>query len=379
MRDRTYIGIECVGMSLSVSIVTNAKGQILAAVREPIGLALHTTPRKEIIFGLMSILQKLTQAAKLSWDDVLNSSLCIGLTGATFPCDWHVTVPGIFETMGFKTTNIYVTGDAEIIYAAHAGAAIGGLILCHCGSTAYLYDGVRGMRLGGWGPLIGDAGSGYWMGRSALMLIAEKCDRHEDVSELWECVNDWLAAPEFSLQEIEEAAVLWRFEVNTMSQRGYDAKTAIFPFFHSLERENGLSASRKVVSSLVPAIMKAWRKGDESARQIITEAASLLANQFILLANRRQISDKRNCFKLVLHGGCINNHLDFKELVVNNVRQGMPERNLEIVTVASERTMRPVCGAALLAFQQSNRHFDAADYALQLYESQRTNSSLIND
>jgi N-acetylglucosamine kinase-like BadF-type ATPase len=64
---------------------------------------------------------------------------------------------------------ITALSDLEL---AHAGAFAGGpgvLLIAGTGSSAYSVDS-RGKirRAGGWGPLLGDDGSAFWLGRQAL-------------------------------------------------------------------------------------------------------------------------------------------------------------------------------------------------------------------
>lgn len=68
-----------------------------------------------------------------------------------------------------KAGEVTVVSDLEL---AHAGAFSGGpgvLVVGGTGSSAFALD-ARGRRAraGGWGPLIGDDGSAFWLGREAL-------------------------------------------------------------------------------------------------------------------------------------------------------------------------------------------------------------------
>ena len=71
---------------------------------------------------------------------------------------------------------VQVIPDTE---AAHWGAFRGGqgiLLICGTGSIAYGVDGCpHHARAGGWGPWIGDEGSGFWMGKE--LLRAALCSR----------------------------------------------------------------------------------------------------------------------------------------------------------------------------------------------------------
>ncbi len=72
----------------------------------------------------------------------------------------------------FSEARVLVRTDAELAYDGAFGSQTGGiLIIAGTGSIAWtrLADG-RFLRAGGWGPLLGDDGSGAWLGREALRL-----------------------------------------------------------------------------------------------------------------------------------------------------------------------------------------------------------------
>jgi N-acetylglucosamine kinase-like BadF-type ATPase len=64
--------------------------------------------------------------------------------------------------------------------AAHIGAFAGGsgiLILAGTGSMAWARDQAgRSYRTGGWGDVVGDEGSGYWIGRHVLGAVSKSID-----------------------------------------------------------------------------------------------------------------------------------------------------------------------------------------------------------
>jgi N-acetylglucosamine kinase-like BadF-type ATPase len=71
--------------------------------------------------------------------------------------------------------------DAELAYYGAFGFARGGiLIIAGTGSIAWtrLPDGSF-LRVGGWGPILGDEGSGAWIGREALRVCLREGETHE--------------------------------------------------------------------------------------------------------------------------------------------------------------------------------------------------------
>jgi len=59
---------------------------------------------------------------------------------------------------------------------AGVGDASGVVIICGTGSIAFGRSADRAARAGGWGHVLGDEGSGYWIGRRALRAVARAAD-----------------------------------------------------------------------------------------------------------------------------------------------------------------------------------------------------------
>jgi N-acetylglucosamine kinase-like BadF-type ATPase len=72
---------------------------------------------------------------------------------------------------------VIVTNDALVALVAGAGHAPGIVIIAGTGSIAYGHDGKgTAARAGGWGYVLGDEGSGYWIGRLALRAVVRQAD-----------------------------------------------------------------------------------------------------------------------------------------------------------------------------------------------------------
>ncbi|GAN67666.1 N-acetylglucosamine kinase [Acetobacter orleanensis] len=74
-------------------------------------------------------------------------------------------------------TPISLTNDVDMAcIGAFAGEA-GVLLLSGTGSMAWASDGAgQTARVGGWGPVFGDEGSAYWIGRKALQRVCQAMD-----------------------------------------------------------------------------------------------------------------------------------------------------------------------------------------------------------
>ncbi len=137
----------------------------------------------------------------------------------------------------FAAAEVYGNADAIVCLIAGTGSiAIG---RCDAGKTA---------RCGGWGYLIGDRGSGYAIGRSALEAIANAIDRLGPTTELTEAV---------------------------LSHLQLDKPQDLIGWCYAEANEAG--RSRRRIASLAPIVFKCNQ--DATANRIVAQAATDLAQQ----------------------------------------------------------------------------------------------------
>lgn len=102
-------------------------------------------------------------------------SVCLGVAGVDREEDDRI-VRGIMRRLGYRS-NMLVVNDALVALVAGAGDDPGIVLIAGTGSIAY---GVNGegyaARAGGWGFVLGDEGSGYWIGREALTAVVRQAD-----------------------------------------------------------------------------------------------------------------------------------------------------------------------------------------------------------
>jgi N-acetylglucosamine kinase-like BadF-type ATPase len=357
-----FLGIEAVGMRHTAAVVADENGEILGGKRvlsEPLGL--HTTPRDLFRSRLNQLVKAIIAEVGLSVDAMQECNVCIGLAGINSKYDSEVDLPREFESLGFHFRKLICTGDAEIVLASHSQSLHGSGILCGMGSTAFVSGSTGFVRAGGWGPAIGDEGSGYWMGRAAARAIGDEADLREEPSVLWKEICRWLeerSASSFSeVPEWTEASLRWqqhldeyREHLNLIAPSAtapLDSRHAICGFAHQLYLE---SIWRFVASGFVMPLMRAWELGDARAGQIVEQAANDLANQHFLAS---RICPDTAIDPLILYGGVLTHNSRFRELVVNTVAK-FHGRLLPAVGPWTPGTMRPVMGALLYALADSS-------------------------
>jgi glucosamine kinase len=162
------LGIDA-GGTKTVCQVADATGRILAESRGP-GANLQNAGELHV----EKVLHEVIQAATLQ-ADAWPTTACIGMAGVDRPEDAAV-VRGILSRL-VPRCPVVVVNDALIALEAGAPGAAGVVVIAGTGSIAYGRD-TRGRaaRAGGWGYVLGDEGSGYWLGRQALRAVLRASD-----------------------------------------------------------------------------------------------------------------------------------------------------------------------------------------------------------
>jgi N-acetylglucosamine kinase-like BadF-type ATPase len=348
---KLFVGIEGVSLRKSVAVLADDTGTIMSSVKAIGALSLHAVHRDTFRTRLVDLLYQLCQRADLSLDDLRHAGICIGLNGVSFPYEISFELPEEVRAAEIIPKNLICTGDAEIILASHAQSLRGSVIVCHIGAVALVASKSRTVRLGGWGPALGDEGSGYWIGRRAIRAIGTEYENGEPPSELWKHVDRWLVDPLDGdrIPDWKAASFLWRKCRASYKEADADPRTALLSFARGLYLQQEWQW-RAIASSLVIPVMQAWDAGDTMAKNIVTTAALDLVRIYKRAINQCQpIADG----PLVLSGGVLTHNARFRTLLTERLAT---ERLLpsQVLTASTKGTMRPACGALLLALGGSN-------------------------
>jgi N-acetylmuramic acid 6-phosphate etherase len=165
------LGIEG-GGTRTVALVADNRGQILKRAEfGPLNFKLLS--EREILNRLRDI--------KRRWD-LRPSSLGLCLAGCRTTAD-----QGRTRTLAQRVwprVPIYVGSDMDSGFAAAFGLNGSGIIIVSgTGSIVYGRNESQTARAGGWGHLLGDHGSGYWIALTGLKAAIREYDRHGRVSQ----------------------------------------------------------------------------------------------------------------------------------------------------------------------------------------------------
>lgn len=116
----------------------------------------------------------------------------IGVAGAAADrsADW------LCEVVGAVTPHALIcpSSDVEIALVGAHGKREGVLILAGTGSVVYgVNPSGESMLLGGWGHLLGDEGSGFWIGIAALKAVAQTSENRAEPTTLTALILEKLA------------------------------------------------------------------------------------------------------------------------------------------------------------------------------------------
>ena len=135
----------------------------------------------ESLFGLVRPLaERLTRAAGTG----RIAAACVGAAGmASLGDDLRARLPGALRD-AFGVRRLALAGDAVTAYAGALGMRAGVMVTAGTGVVALgtAADGTGWRRADGWGHLLGDAGSGAWIGRSGLDAALRAHDGRADGS-----------------------------------------------------------------------------------------------------------------------------------------------------------------------------------------------------
>ena len=170
------LGID-VGGTKTVCLLADDDERVIAEAREE-GANLQGAGELALEKVLHSVMEK-----TLEGTGVIPSAICLGIAGVDRASD-EAVVRSIMSRIGYKA-RLLIVNDALIALQAGVGDAAGIVIVSGTGSIAYgRNDQGEASRAGGWGYVLGDEGSGYWIGRLALRAVVRHADGRGRVTSL---------------------------------------------------------------------------------------------------------------------------------------------------------------------------------------------------
>lgn len=199
--------------------------------------------------------------------DIAPAAIAIGMAGVERPDDYSV-VNAILHRIARRTRTV-VVNDALIALVAGAGDGPGVVVIAGTGSIAFGRSrDNRAARAGGWGYILADEGSGYWIGRQALSAVMREFDGRGPATSLTPLL---LAHLQVS-QPMEIGPRVYRGDLPLAS-----------------------------IAALAPLVAQAARSGDVLAADIMTRAAEELCRAAAAVVRQLNMGDQ--AFPCLLSGG----------------------------------------------------------------------------
>jgi N-acetylglucosamine kinase-like BadF-type ATPase len=303
-KDKFWLGVDGGG--------TNCRAIILGASDEVLGEG-RAEAANHIRVGMETainhVVQAVTQAcrqAKIEISEV--SAACLGLAGVSHPDHHRQMLAALKEAL--PISDITLETDARVALAGATGAKPGVVIIAGTGSIACgVNSRGRFARAGGWGPAMGDEGSGSYIGRRALESIMMSYDYRGEPTSMME-------------------PILRHFGVTSP------------PELPPLIYDDPDKATREI-AQLSKIAVRAAEEGDKVASEIIKDAAKELAVAAIAVIE--QLRMERDEFQVA----CVGGVFEAGELIINPLRE-------EIQAFAPRAEIAPpidppVVGAAKMA------------------------------
>ena len=215
------------------------------------------------------------------------------------------------EERGDLETELYRLGVAEeVIVDSDAAIALadafddgpGIIVLAGTGSIAF-GRGVDGSlaRCGGWGTVFGDEGSGAWIGRRALGIVAAAADGREPATAL-------------------TGSILTAAEVNTPED--------LIPW--------AIAAGTSTIATLAPVVIATAVAGDARANALLSLAAEELVVHVRALA-LRLFGDERAAIPVAFSGGLLQKGSLLRKKLEQRTRSAVPGAQLRSAEIIPAR------------------------------------------
>jgi glucosamine kinase len=294
------IGVDA-GGTKTICYLADSSGNVLAEARGP-GAQLTSAGSVGVQTILRDVIDRVLQGQTREV-----TAVCLGMAGVDRPGETAL-VRRLLDGIVPVSTAVIVN-DALVALEAGAPGLAGIVMIAGTGSIAYGRDATGlAARAGGWGYVLADEGSGYWLGRQALRAVMREADCRGEATS----ITPRLLAH----YEVTRAEELVRKVYSS------DLKPA-------------------VIASLASIVQAAAAEGDAVADSIIEMGARELTHAAVSVARRLDLLD---C-PVVLAGGIFRVVHRMRKAVSANVRERLPQAQVEPLGT------EPAMGAVRLAIR----------------------------
>jgi len=287
--NKSYIiGVD--GGGTKTRAVIGTKDGSVLAVMDGDGTNIKSTPSYEVRQHIQQLLECLVQKVGATKSDISTVFLCVA--GGDRQEDlirWKEWIAHIFP---FPFCKVTVTNDAVAALTSGTFTQEGLVVIAGTGSIVYVVQENFISRIGGWGYLLGDEGSGYYIGQEALRAITRQYDAYG------------LNEDAFSKAILERLALTDPTEIITLIYEHTQPRICISSITRTvllLATQNNEIAKRivdRAVTHLVQLLQKMFRKEPQVKKFPIVTCGGLFENQYFV-----------QCFQAKLQQSTIDNQI----------------------------------------------------------------------
>lgn len=235
------------------------------------------------------------------------SRTCIGLAGSSIS---EVSQWTRATLQRLVSGQVLVVNDTTIAHHAAFSGGPGVLVIAGTGSNVLgINERGESARAGGWGPIISDEGSGFWIGRTAVAQLMRAHDAGRSTELLSAITRAW------GLGTREEVVAM--------------ANSNPPPDF----------------AALLPAVLQCGDAGDALAREILSSAANELAQLARIVVRKLWNGDGK--IHIALTGGVFAHSAQIRQMFSNAIQA--ERRGVEV----NPEPVHPVMGALAMARSQA--------------------------
>jgi len=170
------------GGTKTACIVVNEKGSIIAESR--------TGSANYQVVGIRNALAEIKDALRLALIDAGLKKVDlagIGMAGVDRAADFEKIKEELLPMPG--ADKVFLSNDGEIVLLGAQGGRPGIVLIAGTGSIIYGIDkDHQTCRVGGWGSILGDEGSGFWLGLKAINAVIKAFEGRGEETGLKETV-----------------------------------------------------------------------------------------------------------------------------------------------------------------------------------------------
>ena len=309
------LGIDA-GGTKTVCLLAEEDGRVVSEARRG-GANLQASGELQVEKVLHEVMEE-----AIGERQIVPAAICLGIAGVDRPDDSN-TVAAIMRRIGYKA-RILVVNDALVALEAGAPGQPGVVVISGTGSISYGRNAKgEAARSGGWGYVLGDEGSGYWIGRAAIRAVLREADKRGPETALTGMLLEHFAVP----------------QAQGLIHEVYNAEL-----------------KPAAIGALAKSVQAAFSYGDEVAIGILRAAADELEGSALSVARRLDLV--REPFPFILAGGIFRAVPWLHEELARRLPIAAPKSRVELL----ER--EPALCAVALALQEARGRADVPAYKL---------------